>query len=31
MISGGGVSVTSYTQTITLFAPVPLTDEAWQT
>lgn len=30
MISGGGVSVTSDTQTITLFASVPLTDEAWQ-
>jgi len=30
MISGGGVSVTSDTQTITLFASVPLTGEAWQ-
>ena len=29
-VSGGGVSVTSDDQTVTLFASVPLTDEDWQ-
>ena len=29
-VSGGGVSVTSDNQTVTLFASVPLTDEDWQ-
>ena len=29
-VSGGGVSVTSDSQTVTLFASVPLTDEDWQ-
>ncbi len=29
-VSGGGVSVTSESQAITLFASVPLTEEDWQ-
>jgi glutamine amidotransferase len=29
-VSGGGVSVTSDIQAVTLFASVPLTDEDWQ-
>ena len=29
-VSGGGVSVTSDTQVVTLLASVPLTDEEWQ-
>ena len=29
-VAGGGVSVTSDIQTVTLLASVPLTDEDWQ-